>query len=243
MSIQDLKARIPMTETTLKDPLTTDQVAAWLRQHPFFLRDHPEVVASQMLASSPEGTTPLGLWQIQRLRAKSSLLEQRMGELIDIAAENERVMKRVHALVVGMLHAETPRAAIGVTMGRMRGDFAIEEVRLVLFDMHLDLHGEVGVQSEPQGRAGWISQLGVPLGEEPVTVRLSAERRQRLFGEAAAMVRSTAILPLGEWGALLLGSHSSDHFHPGMGTLFLDLLAAAFGITLERAMAGGGVTA
>ena len=49
----------------------------------------------------------LAIYQLQSLRDKNAELERRLAELIEIAAENEQLMERVHSLTVALLRANT----------------------------------------------------------------------------------------------------------------------------------------
>ncbi len=55
--------------------------------------------------------------------------------------------------------------------------------------------------------------------------RLNRNKRDHLFGARAQWVQSTALVPMGKDGMLAIGSSDPARFYPGMGTLFLDLLA------------------
>jgi uncharacterized protein YigA (DUF484 family) len=70
---------------------------------------------------------------------------------------------------------------------------------------------------------------------EPVSGRLSNEKLNRLFGANAGQIRSVAMMRLGDAGILAVGSHSPDRFQPGMGTLFLKMIAATITAALARA--------
>ena len=63
---------------------------------------------------------------------------------------------------------------------------------------------------------------------ETVCGRLSQTKLEFLFESRARCVQSTAMLPLGEKGKhgfMAIGSSDPSRFYPGMGTLFLELLA------------------
>jgi uncharacterized protein YigA (DUF484 family) len=45
-------------------------------------------------------------------------------------------------------------------------------------------------------------------------------------------------MPLGEFGILAIGSGDPDHFQPGMGTLFLKMIAATVTAALRRSQEG-----
>jgi uncharacterized protein YigA (DUF484 family) len=55
--------------------------------------------------------------------------------------------------------------------------------------------------------------------------RLNRNKRDYLFGARAQWVQSTALIPMGNDGLMAIGSSDPARFYPGMGTLFLDLLA------------------
>jgi hypothetical protein len=58
--------------------------------------------------------------------------------------------------------------------------------------------------------------------------RLGESKLKYLFGSKSQWVQSTALVPLGDGGAdgmMAIGSSDPARFYPGMGTLFLDLLA------------------
>ena len=58
-----------------------------------------------------------------------------------------------------------------------------------------------------------------------------------LFDNKARWVQSTALVPLGEKGVdgmMAIGSSDPSRFYPGMGTLFLDLLADVISSSLEN---------
>jgi uncharacterized protein YigA (DUF484 family) len=55
-----------------------------------------------------------------------------------------------------------------------------------------------------------------------------------LFGARAVVVHSTALMPVGQRGMLAIGSTDPNRFYPGMGTLFLRLMAEALDAALAR---------
>ena len=66
--------------------------------------------------------------------------------------------------------------------------------------------------------------------------RLNESKMAFLFGSKARWVQSVALVPLGENGELgmmAIGSSDQARFYPGMGTLFLDLLAEVIAARLS----------
>ena len=62
---------------------------------------------------------------------------------------------------------------------------------------------------------------------EPLCGRLRPEKLAVLFGDRAADVRSAVLLPVPLRGMMAVGSLDANRFHPGMGTMFLKLIADA----------------
>jgi uncharacterized protein YigA (DUF484 family) len=223
-----------MPDTLLDEIPGATAVAAYLKRHPHFLADYPDLAAQLTLPRSEGPVASLAMYQLQQLREKNAELERRLAELIAIAAENERLMQRVHELNVTMLRAATPALAARSVISRLASDFRIEQVRLLLFGQSYGLPQAEWLVVEPGGRAALTEFAGFQGNHEPLVGRLSAERLYRLFGDHAPEVHSAAVMPLGELGLLALGSADPSHFQPGMGTLFLKMLAATVGAALTR---------
>lgn len=223
-----------MTDTLLDDALKASDVAAYLRRHPQFLSEYPDLAALLTMPREQGPVASLAAYQLQTLREKNAELERRLAELTGIAAENMRLTERVHTLNVMMLRANTPAIAARSLISKLGSDFHIEQVRLLVFGAHPELPPAEWLSVVPGGRAGLPEFADFLAHHEPITGRLSAERLYRLFGDHAGEVRSAAVIPLGEQGLLALGSTDADHFQPGMGTLFLKMIATAVTAALMR---------
>ena len=72
---------------------------------------------------------------------------------------------------------------------------------------------------------------------ETVCGRLSQSKLEFLCGSKARWGQSTALTPLGDTGCdgmMAIGSSAPARFYPGMGTLFLDLLADVISASLAN---------
>ncbi len=222
-----------MTATLLDDATQARVVAAYLKRHPEFLSEYPELAAKLTMPREQGPVSSLAVYQLNSLREKNAELERQLAELITIAAENEQLMERVHALTVALLRANTLEVTARSVVARLSADFHTEQVRLVLF-------GE-----QPQlPRAEWLLQVIGPEAlpefteflqqNEPVAGRVSAEKLDRLFGARATEIRSVAMMRLGDAGILAIGSADPARFQPGMGTLFLKMISATITAALAR---------
>jgi len=227
-----------MTDPLLDDDLKASDVAAYLKQHPQFLSHYPELARQLTIPREQGAVASLASYQLHHLREKVAGLEHRLAELTAIAADNEKLMQRVHELNVTMLRANTPAIAARSVITRLDADFHVEQVRLLLFGNHVDLPPADWLTVVDGGREALPEFADFLAHHEPITGRLTPERLQRLFGEHAGEIHSAAVMPLGELGMLALGSADADHFQPGMGTLFLKMIAATVTAALMRAEDG-----
>lgn len=227
---------VPLSDdASAATPADAATVGAWLRAHPDFLADNPELATHLTLPRAQAGVASFGSYRVQQLREKNTELERRLAELVAIAADNEKLMERVHALTVALLRANTLEVVTRTVMARLSADFHSERVRLLLFGHNPELP-----------RSDWLRQVGGGASEvpeladllrrhEPASGRLAPEKLASLFGTDAASVHSAAVLPLGELGLLAIGSADEHRFRPGMGTLFLKMIAATVTAALARA--------
>ena len=222
-----------MTNALLDDTLKASDVAAYLRRHPDFLSSYPELAAVLTVPREQGAVASLAAYQLQTLRDKNSDLERKLAELVAVAADNERLMQRVHDLNVAVLRANTPAVAARTVVAKLADDFGTDQIRLVLFG-DMTLPPADWLMHEPRGRAAMPEFADFLAHHEPISGRLSAERLYRLFGQHAPEIRSVAVMPLGEYGLLAIGSRDADHFQPGMGTTFLKMISATITAALAR---------
>jgi hypothetical protein len=71
-------------------------------------------------------------------------------------------------------------------------------------------------------------------GNEPLCGRLNQDKLNLLYGEDKTRAASAVLLPLPGVGMLTVGSADANRFFPGMGTLFLRLMAESLATGLGR---------
>jgi uncharacterized protein YigA (DUF484 family) len=224
-----------MTATLLDDVTQARVVAAYLKRHPEFLSNYPDLAAKLTMPREEGAVSSLAVYQLQSLRDKNAELERRLAELIDIAAHNEQLMERVHGLTVALLRANTIEVTARRVVAKLSADFHAEEVRLLLFGDEPQLPRAEWLQQIAQGAAALPEFAEFLHKGEPVSGRLGTEKLERLFGAKAAEIRSVAMMRLGDAGILAIGSADADRFQPGMGTMFLKMISATITAALARA--------
>lgn len=227
-----------MSESGIKDGLTSTEVASYLRRHPEFLHDYPDLAMTLAPPREQGATTSLAGYQLEVLRDKNRELGRRLHELTAIASENEQVVHRVHALAVALMHEKNLGSTVRRVVASLREDFHTEFVRLVLFRADRDLPAADWLLVQPQGSNTLPEFAAFLLSGEPLCGRLQPEKLQALYGSQADAVRSSVLLMLDDapepLGMLAIGSSDANRFHPGMGSIFLKLIAEAVAAAISR---------
>jgi uncharacterized protein YigA (DUF484 family) len=223
-----------MTEMSLKDGLNAMEVASYLRRHPEFLKDFPDIALALQVPRDQGASTSLASYQLEVLRDKNRDMDRRLHELIEIAAENEQLMVRVHSLTVGLMRERTLADSVRRVAAGLTEDFHTDLVRLVLFRADADLPSADWLVAQRDGAKSMPAFTEFLQRNEPLCGRLQPEKLDALFGDKAAEVRSAVLVPIDGVGMLAIGSHDAARFHPGMGTVFLKLIAEATAAAIAR---------
>ena len=86
--------------------MSPDDVATFLRTHPQFFEQHPELL-EKIQVPHPYGgrAIPLSERQTVALREKLKLAEGRLAELIQFGSENDAISEKVHRLAIALVGA------------------------------------------------------------------------------------------------------------------------------------------
>ena len=211
--------------------IDAQQISDWLEQHPDFFIQHPELLDQLELPLDNGKVTSLTAFQNKRLIEQNQNLNRQLKNLSGIAGQNEKRMQRLHRLTLDLANASSLGGLIEQLSQTLRTDFEADVIQLFMHRMPDDLEVEVSIVELPNEPSEWLQQL---LDEQtPFCGRLTQEKRQHLLDDQADSLVSAALVPLGEQGLLLIGAESPDRFHPGMGTLFLDLLGQTVSLRLQ----------
>ena len=221
-----------MTETTEK--LGAHEVATWLRRHPRFLQQFPDLALSLVVPRDDGPTASLASYQLEVLRDKNRELSRRLQELFAYAQENERLAVRTHQLTLALMRQETSADTLRAMAASLAEDFNGDLVRLVMFAPVEGLDDAEWLQVIAQDDAR-LQPFRDCMGDgEPLCGRLQPEKHALLYGPSADDVQSTALLPLPGVGLVAVGSRDPNRFYPGMGTLFLRMMGEALAAALAR---------
>jgi uncharacterized protein YigA (DUF484 family) len=221
-----------MSET--KDKIGAHEVAVWLRRHPTFLKQFPDLALTLVVPRDDGPAASLASYQLEVLRDKNRELSRRLSELGGNAQVNERLAVRTHQLTLALMKQTNAADTLRSMAASLAEDFNGELVRIVLLQPVAGLEG-----------ADWLQAIALddprltPFRDclkdgEPICGRLQAEKHTLLYAEQASEVQSTALLPLPGVGLIAVGSRDPNRFYPGMGTLFLRMMGESLAVALQR---------
>jgi uncharacterized protein YigA (DUF484 family) len=223
-----------MSELSIKDGLDAMDVASYLRRHPEFLREFPDIAMALVLPREQGQAASLASYQLDVLRDKNRELNRRLHDLVEIAHENEALMVRVHTLTLALMRARTLAGTTNAVVAALTEDFHTDLVRLVLFRTDPELPAAEWLIVEPAGTAAFPAFSEFFKRAEPLCGRLQQDKLDALFAARAGEVQSAVLLPIGSTGMLAIGSTYANRFHPGMGTVFLKLIGEAISTAIAR---------
>lgn len=212
-------------------------VADFLRKNPRFLLDHPDILENLELSHNSGVATSLIERQVEALRANNEDLDRQLKRLVNVAADNEQLMARLHQLTIALMQIDSHTGFFTELGNALLNDFNADILQFCLFDE--DIARDAGddvvfIRREDESLQPFMTHLHK---NQSVCGRLSESKMVFLFGSKARWIQSTALVPLGEsgsFGMMAIGSSDPSRFFPGMGTLFLELLAQVIAARLAR---------
>ena len=216
------------------DKLGAHEIATWLRRHPEFLRQFPDLAGSLVVPRETGPAASLASYQLYVLREKNRELTRRLQELFANAQVNERLSVRLHQLTLALMRQTTAMDTLRTMAASLAEDFSGDLVRIVL------LRPLPGVEA-----ADWLEVIGPGdarfkpfadflAGDEPLCGRLQPAKQDVLYGDRVDDAQSTALFSAQGLAMVAVGSRDPNRFYPGMGTLFLRMMGEAFGAALAR---------
>ena len=221
------------------------EIAQWLRRHPRFLEQFPDLAVTLVVPKDGGASASLASYQLEVLREKNRELTRRLHELGENAQLNERLAVRTHQLTLALMRAVTAEEVLQTMVAVLGEDFAGDAGR-VLLPIGPATPANLRAAIECLGGVPWL--LALPADDarlasvaalmaagEPWCGRPSAECQALLFGgPGGERLASAALLPVPGLGLVAMGSGDPNRFYPGMGTLFLRMMAEALATALAR---------
>ena len=213
------------------------EVAEYLRRHPDFLVEHPDLVR---LLTPPahdrgEGVVDMQRYMLEKLRGEIGKLQDSQTDLLATARVNQSIQARIHAAILSLLGATTLEHLIEVITTDLAVHLEVDSVVLGFEALDRVAPGQHarGLRLFPRGR---IDRLMA--GARDVLLIADAPGDEELFGGAASLVRSQALLRMqlrrdAPLGILAFGARDAEKFHPGQGTELLTFLGRVVELSIR----------
>lgn len=216
------------------DTIDEEQVIEYLLQHPEFFDANGLLLADIEIPHQSGQAVSLIERQVSVLREKNITFEKRLHDMVDAVHDNQRLNMSLQRLAVGLLKANNQQDVIEVIKNELIHKLDTDQLAIYLFN-----NDPAQVKARPDifvsGDQQQLELFGKQFKKKKIQCgRMTEEQIQFLFGDKSE-VASGAILPLVEKnttiGLVGLGSYDELHYHPGMGTEYLqqlsDLVSAA----------------
>ena len=217
-----------------KDKIGAHEIAAWLRRHPTFLQQFPDLALSLVVPRDQGPAASLASYQLEILRDKNRELSRRLHELFGNAQENERLAVRTHQLTLALMKQRSAADTARAMAASLAEDFNGDLVRIVLLAPVEGLDDTDWLQVVAEADPRLAPFRDCLKDGEPICGRLHPDKNALLYGLRAEDVQASALLPLPGLGLIAVGSREPNRFFPGMGTLFLRMMGDAFAVAMRR---------
>jgi uncharacterized protein len=213
-------------------------VIAYLRHNPDFLDRHPDALRLLRAPTrqSGDGVLDFQHFMLERLRHEVVQLQDERKSLIATSRGNLASQGRVHKAVMAMLRAPSFEHLLQIVTTDLAVLIDVDIITLGVESSasrtaRLPLHG---IHLLPWGT---VDKLLGPNRDALLCTDIQGD--PALFGEAAGLVRSQALLRLSfsqsaRVGLMCIGTRTVDTFQPGLGTELLNFLARSLEITIAH---------
>lgn len=213
------------------------QVAAYLRAHPDFLRDSPELLdaLTPPVRSCGDGVADLQRFLVEKLRRDVADLTAARDALVTAGRGNLAVQARVHKAALVLLAARNFEHFIET----LTTDLAI------ILDLDVVVVGvEQNADSAARPDCAGVVRLAPDMVDrllgpgQNIVLRADIAGDPRVYGGGAGLVQSDALIRLSigrsaPAAVLAFGTRQAGHFQPGQGTELLSFLARVVEISIR----------
>jgi uncharacterized protein YigA (DUF484 family) len=201
------------------EALTDEQVERFLRDHPRFLAERPALAEAMSPPQRHLGDNVVDLqaFMIDRLRADRRDDQGAQDRLVERQRRERSLQDRIHAAALAMIGAVDLDHLVEIVTADLAILLGVDMVALAVETTSRDgaTHVTSGVRCLPRGTVA-----GLMDDEREVVLRAPAHADERIFGSAASLVESEAMIRFGgderlPQAVLALGSRLPDRFRAG----------------------------
>jgi len=216
-----------------KTELQPEQIADYLRLHPDFFHQHPELLSDLQIPHG-SGTVSLVERQVTQLRSENSQMKKRLASLLTNAEINDELLEKTRLLIVRLLQADTPAKLASLLEQGLCNDLGADHCQVWTMDNYR-MSGCKQLNSEQVA----LDLSRLVLSKKPHIGLLRPEETELLFPDQIHEVGSALIIPLFMpspehakmnplIGVLAIGNKDPDYYRDNMSTSILTYLSDIF---------------
>lgn len=220
--------------------ITADDVVAYLKAHPTFLADRPELAAAIAAPAAVQSTAGPGVIDMQqtilrRLRSEIDRLKTERVEIIENSKQNQIIQNRIQAAVISIIQATTFEKMIHVVTHELPELLDVDFITLAI-EANADGPKRVPVRGVYVLAPGAIDAAIGP--DKHARLRSAIIGEEAFFGETARFVQSDVLMRLkvssGSPDAVMcFGARDAQQFGPEQSTELLFFLAKVLENTMR----------
>lgn len=214
-------------------PLTERTIINWLRDHPDFLKKHPELL-DHMTAPKEnfgKGVADFQHYMVQRLKADRDEVLESAREIVENSRANMNSQTRIHRAILMLLEASTFEAFVGTITLDFPSLLDVDIISLIV-----ETDGNIVPQIHMQGvRAVPPGTIHLLMKDKPLLLEADINGLDEIYGGGAGLVKSQALMKLhigdeAPSALIAFGSRAPKAFESTQGTE----LIAFLGCVTER---------
>lgn len=237
-------------ETDKEAGLASDDVLAFLKAHPEFFAQHPEVFEIITPPKQQLGNKVLDFqaYAMQSLQENVQSLKEQFSGLLTSARDNMSAQSQIHQAVLHLMRVRGLEDLLEVITQDFLHYFDVDAVRLVLeselAELYESTYGEMnysGISFVP------LQTVDLTLGTNHLALLIPDTSIdppyafEAIFIDCANMVGSCALLRfhlarIDRYGILAFGVREKNHFHMHLGIELLRFLSDAVALRLDQCL-------
>ncbi len=219
--------------------VTEEQVRTYLKAHPEFLQNNPEIIGAITLPERDLGNGIIDFqhYLLKALQQDSKALKSKYEVLIDFCRDNMSVQAQVHSAALKLISARSLDQLLEAVTLDMVSLFDVDVVRLA---MESELAGQYEPKYGEDNYSGIVAidpgTVDAALGHKKNVLLVADCGKARpagfeeIFSDCTDLIASCALLRLelehvSRNVVLAFGVRHKDRFHPGQGIELLHFLA------------------
>lgn len=211
----------------LQQPLTADQVEAYLKSNPSFFLERKNLLMELFLPHESGEAISLVERQVSLLRERNIESRKKINQFMVKAQDNDALFAKTQAIILSLMDETSIQSLLYSFKQNCQTHFAVEAVQFMFFKPELATMHEFSQYAfdDAQNKLPWLKNV-----TKSVSGHFREEEIHFVFKNEQPL-HSCLFIPLKQndnlIGLVAFGSTDAQHFFANMDTLFIDFIINA----------------